>query len=94
MIFKSILIMFMILVSILIHVHHLLHTLLPADAVRVISRFIATNAPIIFQKQTETRGIQTQLIEVFSASRPLSSPSMLRQSLSKDYRGECQLRKL
>jgi len=50
----------MILVSILAMIQiHLLMTLL----VLLISRFIAKRSYHLFQKQTETRGIQTQLIE-------------------------------
>ena len=57
----------MILVSILAMIQiHLLMTLLVlllTPLSMVISRFIAKRSYHLFQKQTETRGIQTQLIE-------------------------------
>ena len=57
----------MILVSILamlqIHLLMTLLVLLLTPLSMVISRFIAKRSYHLFQKQTETRGIQTQLIE-------------------------------
>ena len=57
----------MILVSILamlqIHLLMTLLVLLLTPLSMVISRFIAKKSYHLFQKQTETRGIQTQLIE-------------------------------
>ena len=81
----------MILVSILamlqIHLLMTLLVLLLTPLSMVISRFIAKRSYHLFQKQTETRGVQTQLIEESLSQQTIIQSSMPRKSLSK---GGCE----